>query len=85
MKDFFEQFSWHSCIGVDDAVGGSKKFVTRLANTKRSSGLFIAAGGNLLIHKATQALWKLSEDGKFIEPVFDTDILTESDLDLEKS
>lgn len=79
--DFFEQFSWHSSIGVDDAMQGNKKFVTRLANTKKASMMFISAGGNLLVHKATQALWKLSDDGKYIEPVFDTDILTDADLE----
>jgi len=81
MQDFFEQFSWHSSIGVDDAVQGNKKFVTRLANTKKASQMFVGAGGDLLVHKATQALWKLSDDGKFIEPVFDTDILTDEDLE----
>lgn len=77
--DIFEDFAWHSCIGIDSALDG-KRFVTRLPNSRRASLLFEAAGNDLLIHKTTRCLWKLSQDGKFIEPVFGSDILTEQDV-----
>ena len=85
MRDFLEEFSWHSSIGIDDAIKDNKRFVTRMRNTKRARGMFVSAGdGDLLIHKTTRALWKLSKDGKSIEPVFDTDVLSEEDLQEEK-
>ena len=82
MTEFFQDFIWHSSIGVDSEVSGNKKFYTKLPNTRKSRSLFVyATGSDLLIHKATQALWKLSDDGKSIVPVFDTDVLTEEDLE----
>jgi len=81
MSDVFERFTWHSSIGIDDSIKDSKKFVSRIANTKEAMVGFVVAGENLLIHKSTKALWKISEDGKYIEPVFDEDILTEDDLE----
>lgn len=81
MRDFLESFSWHSSIGIDDAIENDKKFVSRLRNTRKARAFFVTAGDSLLIHKATKVLWKISEDGKFIEPVFDTDILSNEDLE----
>lgn len=79
--EFFQDFVWHSSIGIDTEVGGNKKFYTKLSNTKEARSLFVCGSdSNLLIHKATQALWKISDDGKSIVPVFDTDVLTEEDL-----
>lgn len=81
MADYFSDFSWHSSIGIDGSIQGQKKFYTKLPNTKKARELFITASdSSLLIHKATQALWKISDDGNAIVPVFDTDILTEEDL-----
>jgi hypothetical protein len=80
MKDMFDNFCWHSSIGIDDVVDNNRNFVTRIANTKRARSQFITAGENLLIHKLTEALWKISDDKKTIEPVFGSDILTEDDL-----
>jgi len=80
MDKIFEDFHWHSSIGIDDALGSDKKFVTRLKNTKKARMNFVTAGDDLLIHRATQALWRISEDGNCIEPVFGSDILTEDDL-----
>jgi len=74
---FFDQFCWHSSIGIDTVCDGDKRFFSRVANSKKARINFIAAGDSLLVHKATQALWKISDDGKFIEPVYDDDILTE--------
>lgn len=31
--------------------------------------------GELLIHKSTRALWKISDDGKSIQPAFEDDII----------
>ncbi len=80
MKDFLESFEWHSSIGIDASMGDNKKFHTRMANTKKARSYFITAGENLLVHKATNALWRVSEDKKSIVPVFDTDVLSEEDL-----
>lgn len=77
--DIFDNFSWHSSIGIDDALGGSRRFVTRLPNTAATRRHFVAAasGDNFLVHKTTRALWKVSEDDKSIQPLFPTDILSE--------
>lgn len=80
-REFYDDFVWHSAIGIDDTMNGNKKFYTKLPNNKRARGMFIiAADGKLLIHKTSQALWRVSQDGKSIEPVFNTDVLTEEDL-----
>lgn len=78
--DFLADFCWHSSIGIDETVAEQKRFVTRLPNTRKARANFVTAGENLLVHKATQALWRVSEDGGSIEPVFGTDVLTENDL-----
>jgi hypothetical protein len=77
--DIFEYFSWHSSIGMDEALNGNKKFVTRLPYTKATSRHFTAAAGgnNFLIHKTTKSLWKMSDDNQSIQPLFPTDILSE--------
>ena len=79
--DIFDNFSWHSCIGIDESIKGNKKFVTRLPNTKRVRAAFIktASDNNFLIHKTTRSLWKMSDDKESIEPLFPTDVLTEEE------
>jgi hypothetical protein len=79
-RDIFDGFLWHSAIGIDASLDGNKKFVTRIANTSRARAMFIASGDNFLIHRTTRALWKLSDDKKTIEPVFDTDVLGEDEV-----
>jgi hypothetical protein len=79
-KDIFDGFLWHSSIGIDDNLDGRKKFVTRIANTPKARSMFIASGDSFLIHRTTRALWKLSDDKKSIEPVFDTDVLGEEEV-----
>jgi len=81
MNDIFEGFSWHSCIGIDFALDGSKEFATRLPKTARTMDMFASGGGDSLIHKTTKALWRVSEDGNYIEPTHATDILTAEDLE----
>ena len=77
--DIFDNFAWHSSIGIDEALDGSRRFVTRLPNTAATRKHFVAAarGENFLVHKTTKALWRMSEDQKTIEPLFPTDILSE--------
>jgi len=79
-RDFFDGFLWHSAIGIDSSVDGNRKFVTRMANTPKARAMFIASGENMLIHRTTRALWKLSDDKRSIEPVFDTDVLGEDEV-----
>jgi len=81
MRDFFDDFVWHSAIGIDQSVDGHKRFYTRVPNTKNARNMFISTDDSkLLIHRTTQALWRVSEDGQHIEPIFDTDVLTEDEL-----
>jgi hypothetical protein len=79
-QDLFEQFLWHSAIGIDSSLAQNKRFVSRMPFTARTRGMFVAGEGNVLIHRTTRALWKLSKDKKTIEPVFDTDILGEDEV-----
>ena len=78
--DIFDNFSWHSSIGIDESIKGSRQFVTQIPNTERTRRQFVASGAgddNFLIHKTTHALWRVSDDKQTIEPVFSTDVLTE--------
>jgi len=79
-RDIFADFNWHSCIGIDASLEDNKRFVTRIANCKQARSMFMDAGNDLLIHKTTRCLWKISDDKKSIEPVFRHDILTEDDV-----
>jgi len=79
-EDVFEGFGWHSSIGIDCALDGSRRFVTRLPNTKVAMSMFLAVGNRFLVHKTTRCLWKLSDDKKSIEPVFSSDVLTEDEV-----
>ena len=74
--DIFEGFCWHSSIGIDSNLEGNKKFVTRMPNNKQARSMFTASGNNLLIHKTTRCLWKLSDDKQTIVPVFSSDVLS---------
>jgi len=80
MSDFFDDFSWHSSLGIDDSVSQKKKFVASVPNTEGYRKMFIANGSATLIHKTTKSLWKLSDDNSSIEPVFPADILSEDDV-----
>lgn len=77
-EDFFDSFNWHSSIGIDSVIDGNKRFVTRIPNSREARAMFMAAGGDLLIHKTTKCLWKINKDS--IEPVFSSDVLTEDDV-----
>ena len=79
MDDLFNNFFWHSSIGIDETVD-KKRFITKISYTESNLRKFVAQGENLLVHKTTKSLWKKSDDGKSIEAVFSSDILTEEDL-----
>jgi hypothetical protein len=78
--DIFDNFAWHSTIGIDEALEGNKQFISKLPNTKIARKEFIATSddANFLIHKTTKSLWRISEDKQSIEPLFPTDVLTSS-------
>lgn len=78
--NIFDDFNWHSCIGIDSVADSGKQFVTKLPATRKAMGMFIKAGDNMLIHKTTRSLWSLSKDKKCIEPVFGSDVLTEEEV-----
>ncbi len=76
----FEEFNWHSSIGVDSAMEGNKRFVTRIPNTRRARSMFVASGNDLLIHRTTRCLWRISDDKESIEPVFGSDVLSDEEV-----
>ena len=78
--DIFQDFNWHSSIGIDSALDGNKRFVTRIPNNRKARCMFMASGNDLLIHKTSRSLWKISDDKKSIEPVFVNDVLTEDEV-----
>jgi len=85
MKTNIDDFEWHSAIGVESLAGNRSNVVRTLPNTASvRSGFSSASAGNFLIHKASQALWRVSDDGGFIEPVFESDVLTEDEVDAGK-
>ena len=78
--DFFDDFQWHSSTGINDNTKKSK-IIKRLPKTAGNLSKFVARdGGNFLIHKSSRALWKFSEDGNYIESVFDDDVLTDDNF-----
>jgi hypothetical protein len=82
MKDIFEDFSWHSAFELEDGDLKKKRIIKKVKASKGNMKKFIkaSADSDFLIHKATKALWKFSDDGSSIEPVFEEDILTEEDF-----
>lgn len=79
--DFFENYHWHSSLELNEDIRG-KKIIHSLTATQKNKDRFlkIASNSNFLIHKATKELWRISEDGTKIEPVFPDDVLTEDNL-----
>lgn len=80
-RDVYDKFEWHSSCPIDGELGVTRKVVRKVANTEFNRRAFYTAGSNFLIHKSKRALWKVSEDGRSIEPVFSSDVLEESDLE----
>lgn len=97
LSQMLENNHWHSSIGFDSITASSQKNKEKMTNNEENRKLFIAAGnvlskerfassndgniGDLLIHKATKALWKISDNGKMIEPAFGDDIITIGEQD----
>lgn len=81
MKDILDDFSWHSACPIDDYIG-DKHNVRRIAKGSAEMNQFISPrpDSRFLVHIATKALWKWSDDGTYIEPVCEEGVLTEKDL-----
>lgn len=79
--DFFKEYNWHSSLEVDNNLRG-RRIVRRLTATKKNINRFLrlSSDSNFLIHKSSKELWRFSDDGDSIVPVFPDDILTEDDL-----
>lgn len=79
--NFFDEYKWHSSLELGEGIKG-KKIVKRLTASRQNLSRFIriASNSNYLIHRATKELWSMSEDGKYISPVFPDDVLTEEQL-----
>jgi hypothetical protein len=82
---------WHSAIGFDIVDESNQKKKVAMVNTSDNRAMFEPAGypsqiriasksgsvpGELLIHRSSRALWKVSDDGQRIEPAFADDIIT---------
>lgn len=92
LSELLNDNQWHSSIGFDTVVASHQRKKMALDNNIDNRRHFIAAGfpsperyasltgngkaGELLIHKASRALWKISDCGKKIEPAFEDDIIT---------
>lgn len=95
LSRILEENQWHSSLGFDSVKGNHQQQKESVANTPQNREEFIPAGapsnarfasvagngkpGELLIHKASRALWRVSDDGRSIEPAFDDDIITIGD------
>lgn len=79
--DILKDFNWHSAFGLDGILESNYPKIASMANNAKNRKLFVASSDNTLIHKTTKALWKISEDGKRLEAVFSTDILTNEDCE----
>lgn len=81
MEDFFNDFHWHSTLGINSSIKKAK-IINNLPRTKEVLAKFHRErdDSNFLIHTSSKALWKFSKDGNSIEPVFKDDIITEDKL-----
>ena len=79
--NIFENYSWHSCLEPQRETM-RKKIIRKISASSPEMSRFmrISKDGSSLIHKSTKALWRFSDDGKSIEPVFKDDVLTEDEL-----
>lgn len=79
--NFFEDYKWHSALELGEGIRG-KRIVRKVTASRQNQSRFIriAKDSDYCIHKATKELWKFSEDGKYIEPVFPDDVITSDQL-----
>jgi hypothetical protein len=82
---------WHSAIGFDIVDSSKQRNKVAMDNSQENLEQFESAGypgnkrvasavkggtpGELLIHRSSRALWRVSADGKRIEPAFADDII----------
>jgi len=80
-KDMYEDFQWHSATGITKDFGKMQS-INKLEASDSNIGKFIRGSNDsdYLVHKTTYSLWKFSEDGSIIEPVFDEDVLCEENM-----
>jgi len=94
LEGLLDQKQWHSAIGFDIIDESNQKRKASIVNNEGNRSQFELAGypsqvrvasgsasfpGELLIHRSSRALWKISDDGKRIEPAFSDDIITIGD------
>ena len=79
--NFFDDYKWHSSLELGSGIKG-KKIIRKLTASRSNMSRFIRIAGNsnYCIHKATKELWKFSDDGQYIEPVFNEDVITAEQL-----
>lgn len=84
---------WHSAIGFDIVDSSNQRKKVAMENNVDNRQMFDSAGhpnikvassnggvpGELLIHRSSRALWRVSDDGQRIEPAFSDDIITIGD------
>jgi len=98
LEGLLRQKQWHSAIGFDIIDESNQKRKASIINNEGNRSQFEPAGypsqvrvasgsasspGELLIHRSSRALWKISDDGNRIEPAFSDDIITIGDDDNE--
>ena len=91
LEGLLSQKQWHSAIGFDIIDESNQKRKASIPNSEENRSQFEAAGypsqvrvasgsrsapGELLIHRSSRALWRISDDGNRIEPAFSDDIIT---------
>jgi len=94
LEGLLNQKQWHSAIGFDIVDESNQRKKVAVLNNNENRSMFEAAGyssqvrvasgsgstpGELLVHRSSRALWKVSDDGQRIEPAFSDDIITIGD------
>lgn len=79
-KHVIEDIKWHSCIDLGDDNVSAKQLYKIPVSSMGQKFIKAHKDSSFLIHKSTKALWRFSDDGKYIKPVFEEDILTEGNL-----
>lgn len=91
LEGLLSEKQWHSAIGFDIVESSNQRKKIAIANNSDNRSMFEPAGypgqiriastnesipGELLIHRSSRALWRVSDDGESIEPAFSDDIIT---------
>lgn len=90
LADILSKEQWHSSFeyGAIKSQKSKKALLNTKDNRElfvsagyKSSKVIVGSkknaynNGELLVHKSSRALWKISNDGKYIEPAFEDDII----------